>query len=282
MSEPPIDRRTFLSATAGAAVAGSLARDCEAARPRSASRKKGFCTVVRDDQKWLERITALDAKWFYSWGKNKPSGVPEGVEFCPMIWGAWEGTVENDVAKLTKAIEAGEVERVMGFNEPDQHDQSDLSVERVVELWPLLMELDVPLASPGCVHPDRDWMKQFMAEADKRDYRVDYVCVHSYGGTSVDAFMHRMEKVHKMYDRPLWLTEFAVGDWKARKVEENRHSAKKVRAFMRELLPQLEKADFIDRYAWFSASPNNRALGTSALFDDDGELTQLGRIYRAA
>jgi hypothetical protein len=38
----------------------------------------------------------------------------------------------------------------------------------------------------------------------------------------------------------------------------------------------------VERYAWFPAKPDSRALGTSALFDADGKLTRLGECYRDA
>ncbi|MEM6330838.1 MAG: glycosyl hydrolase [Planctomycetota bacterium] len=280
---PNPDRRDFLTAAAAAAVVGTVPGISLAAPRRGrASRKKGFCTVVRDDGKWLKRITALKAKWFYSWGHTLPEGLPKRVEFCPMVWGAWGDSLTRDVAKLSKQIANDQIKNVMAFNEPDQHDQSNLSVERVLELWPKFMELEAPLASPGCVHPDREWMQQFMAGVKKRGYRVDYVCVHSYGGANAAAFMNRMQKVYKMYDRPLWITEFAVGDWKAKRVEDNRHSPQRVAEFMYKLLPAMERADFIDRYAWFSASQESAALGTSALFDKQGGLTPLGELYASA
>jgi hypothetical protein len=48
---------------------------------------------------------------------------------------------------------------------------------------------------------------------------------------------------------------------------------------MKEVLIALEELDFVERYAWFPAKPDNRALGTSALFDEEGNLTELGKIY---
>jgi len=144
------------------------------------------------------------------------------------------------------------------------------------------MEVGVPLLSPACAHPDREWMKQFMDEIDKRGYRVDFVGVHSYGGPSAEGLMTRLEKVYQMFGRPVWITEFAVGDWNAKSASENKHRPEKVAKFMREVLPALESAAFVDRYSWFSASQDSKPLGTSALFDDQGELTPLGELYRSA
>lgn len=49
---------------------------------------------------------------------------------------------------------------------------------------------------------------------------------------------------------------------------------------MEEVLPQLDKLDFVERYAWFPSKTDNKALGTSALFNPAGKLTRLGECYR--
>ncbi len=197
-----------------------------------------------------------------------------------MIWGGFENSVEKKCKAIAELIAGDNVKHVMGFNEPDKHNQSNLSVEQAIQWWPHLMELDVPLVSPGCVHPDCQWMRDFMAQVDRRKYRVDFVSVHSYAGPSANWLMQSLKEVHEMYGRPLWITEFAVGDWQAPTAQENRFSPERIAQFMGEVLPALDKASFVDRYAWFSASPASAALGTSALFDDNGDLTPLGNIYR--
>jgi hypothetical protein len=125
-------------------------------------------------------------------------------------------------------------------------------------------------------------MIEFMKGVKKKKLQVDFVCVHSYGGPSPEALVKRLEKVHKMYDRPIWITEFGVGDWDAASVEENRHSPEVVLRFMEKILPMLEKLDFIERYAWFPADLDSPPLGTSALWDMEGKLTPLGECYRDA
>lgn len=276
------DRRRFLRIViAGLPVIGLSAAGHAAEPSGRASLKKGFCVTAREESRWQEKLAALNVKWFYSWGSNKPAGIPAGVEFVPMVWGGFN---PDENARLQQLAEQGKDEEVrflMGFNEPDQHDQSNLSVEQAIRLWPHLESTGLPLCSPGCVHPDRQWMIDFMSQAEERGLRVDYVCVHSYGGPSPRHLVDRLRKVHEMYGRPIWITEFAVGDWQARQVSENRHSPRQVAAFMKEVVPMLEELEFVHRYAWFSASPDNPALGTSALFDEDGRLTDLGRLYRS-
>ena len=41
----------------------------------------------------------------------------------------------------------------------------------------------------------------------------------------------------------------------------------------------LEARSYVERYSWKTRSTSDAALGTSALFNDDGSLTELGLIY---
>jgi len=164
-------------------------------------------------------------------------------------------------------------------NEPDGKKQANLSVERALEAWPYLMQTGRRLGSPAAVHADGAWMREFMTQAEARGYRVDFVCVHWYGGANAQSLVNRLRRIHEMYGRPIWLTEFAVADWQAESVEQNRHKPEAVLRFMKEILPQLDALDFVERYAWFSASEKDKALGNSALFKEDGSLTELGRCY---
>ncbi|MDX1682717.1 MAG: glycosyl hydrolase, partial [Phycisphaeraceae bacterium] len=126
------------------------------------------------------------------------------------------------------------------------------------------------------------WMRDFMAEVGKRDLRVDTIGVHWYGGTSARHFKERMRKIYETYgERPLMITEFAPADWRAKSVEKNRHSPAKVLAFMKEVLPWMERQDWIAGYAWFPFPIDRPQGASSALFFPDGTLTACGRFYRS-
>lgn len=277
-----ITRREFGSLLAGAAGAAAVAPAWASPEPPATGGKRGCCFVTRDSR-WRDRVEQLDPSWMYTWGSKRPEGLSERIDFTPMIWGAAsDERFARFLERMKTEVAAGTVRHLMGFNEPDQSKQSNMTVERAVEMWPGLMELGVPLVSPGCVHPDREWMRDFMEEVEKRGLRVDAIAVHSYGGPSADHLLRRLESVSQEYGRPLWITEFAVGDWTAKSPEEHKHPPRRVARFMREVLPALNAADFVARYAWFSASPNSKALGTSALFDEQGALSPLGEIYANA
>ena len=247
-----------------------------------ASTKKGIGISLREDEQWLQKIETLRVPWFYTWGHREPAAKPNHVEFVPMIWGRPGKKALEALEKMVPASDgpSSSSKYLLGFNEPDEHSQSNLTVGEALNLWPRLMRANVPLGSPGCVHADRQWMKDFMQGAQERELRVDFVCVHTYGPPDVAGLVNRLREIHQLYERPIWITEMAVGDWESKSVDTHRFPPERIATFMRELLPQLEELDFVHRYAWFSAKASNRALGTSALFDGDGKLTPLGEIYR--
>jgi hypothetical protein len=242
--------------------------------------KKGYDTVVKPGGDWLARVQALHAGWFYSWGGDVPPNLPLDIEFVPMIWGFY-GNSSRDY--LRKRLPAGSATPnsapLLGFNEPDGKDQANLPVEKALDAWPTLMETGRRLGSPAAVHADGPWMQAFMAEARKRKYRVDFITVHSYMGPNVNGLMGYLDRIHRLYNLPIWITEFAVADWSAKTPETNRFTAPQVEQFMRGVLPALERTPYIERYAWFSFGQKDAAGSPSALFDAQGKLTPLGEIY---
>lgn len=245
--------------------------------------KKGVCFTLqqKDLQKNLARINALKAEWNYSWNSYLVKDQPKGVEFIPMTWGAFSLPPQDLYNRLAPLIKKGKIKRLLSFNEPDGKEQANMSVEKVLELWPALEKLNIPLGSPGAVHPDKEWMQTFMKGVQEKNYRVDYICVHHYGGTSVQGFLNKLKRVYEMYKRPILITEFAVADWKARTPTENCHTDEQVQAFMKEILPALDKLPYVYGYAWFSFNRTSAPGTSSALFEEDGSLTPLGEIYAA-
>lgn len=270
-----INRRQFLriAAVAGLAVQSGCARFVNSAT--QSSRKKGLGLTTKTDE-WRRKLESIRPQWTYSWGSAKPESTPGGVEFVPMVWGY--RNPENFLSDLTNVKSSGS-RSVLCFNEPDGKKQGNVSVDAAIKAWPALMESGLRLGSPACVHPDNAWMVEFMKRAAALNYRVDFVCVHSYGGPNVAELVKKLTQTHERYGKPLWITEFAVGDWKAKSVAEHRNPAANVLAFMKECLPALDELNFLERYAWFSAAITSAPLGTSALFNPDNSLTPLGEFY---
>ena len=263
--------------------------------------KKGICFTLRkkgEKGSWVDnipRINATRSYWNYSWGSSRVDAQPENIEFIPMTWGAWgkDGFAKTLQRDVVPQIQSGKAKRLLGFNEPDKKEQANMPYTEALKYWPMLEQLGIPLCSPACANPLSDvddstqgvrgtWMRDFMREADKRNYRMDYIGVHWYGGTSPRSFKERMIEVYEAYGRrPLLISEFAVADWGAKSIEQNSHSKESVLKFMKDVLPWMEKQNWIAGYAWFSFGINEAVGTSSTLFDRDGNLTTLGRFYQS-
>jgi len=269
-------RRSFMRASAGAMAAFSSESLLAQTRGKQKG-KKGLSIKAKND-KAKKVISDLHADWFYAWGGKRPGGVDEKIKFTPMIFTYWGE--DQKIAKIGRLTKEAGGKNLLGYNEPDRENQGNVTMKRAIKGWKALQETGLRLGSPACVHPDGEWMKEFMAQAKKEKLKVDFVCLHSYGGTSSKAFLQRLEKVRKMYGKPIWITEFACGDWNAKSPEQNKHHPDKVLKFMETVFPALDRLDYIERYAWFPAGQKSNALGTSALYDSNFKLTKLGKFFR--
>lgn len=245
--------------------------------------KKGAAFTLRGEGcqgSWaqnLPRVLSLHPYWNYSWGIQRLSQdlQPKSINFLPMIWGYNEEAIE---AVLT-TIKAQSPTLVLTFNEPDNIKQSNIPVETALQVWPKLEGLQIALVSPSCVNAKGDWMSTFMKEAKARNLRIDVIGFHDYGGGNARFFKELLEDIRDRYRRPILITEFAVADWKAKTPSENKHKPKDVLKFMQGVLPWLEKQDWIVGYSWFSFDKRSAAGTSSALFEHDGSLTELGAYY---
>jgi hypothetical protein len=239
--------------------------------------KKGVA-FTNKTKAWSHKTSELTANWMYSWGNVLADEIPENVEYVPMFWGKSSVTDEN-IDRIKGLIAEGKVKYVLGFNEPDGSTQANMSVPEAIALWPKLEELGVPLGSPATVGYGNEWMKDFMQQADALGLRVDFISLHSYGGANALNFVNILKQAHELYNRPIWVTEFAVADWNATKPENNRYTEAEVIQFMQDATTAMNSIDWVERYAWFDGS--NAALATSSLFDDEAVITTLGEVYAA-
>ncbi len=263
--------------------------------------KKGICFTLRQKDKdgsWeknIPKIQAIRPYWNYSWDTELIEQQPTNISFMPMVWGAWEeDKLQERLNKhIVPKIKSDDVHQVLGFNEPDKLEQANMTYTEALTYWPTLEALGVPLCSPSCANALSDvddstqgvrgtWMRDFMKAADKRGYRIDYIGVHWYGGPSPTAFKQRMIDIYKMYgQRPLLITEFALADWSAKTPGENSITQEDVLAFMQNVLPWMERQNWIAGYAWFSFEIDDPNGSSSALFDGDGNLTASGQFYQS-
>ena len=198
-----------------------------------------------------------------------------------MIWGANAAT--NNIAQYIQSlVDSNDITHLLGFNEPDLVSQANMSVNEVVEAWSRLEYTGAVLGSPVTAAPLNSWMTEFMAVASEENLDIDFIAVHWYGPPNPSNFINKINEVFEQYQKPIWITEFAVRDPNATTLENNQYSPEQVLAFMETVLPQLEEMAFVHRYAWFSTSTSNQnyaKTATSVLIDDDNQITPLGEFY---
>lgn len=241
----------------------------------AASAKKGV-NAADDPGPAGVALSALGARWYYTWASDR-RGIQSSAEFVPMIWGA--GSVTD--AELNAARANGT--QLLGFNEPDMPGQANMSVERALDLWPRLQGTGLRLGAPAVAYGGDvagGWLDRFMAGARARNLRVDFIPIHWYGQDFSSAATGHLEgylrNVHARYGKPIWLTEYALIDWRSGRAVYP--TEQQQNAFITASTRMLDGLSFVERYAWFTlstrTSPTGLSTGTS--------LTSAGHTYRTA
>ena len=228
-----------------------------------ASVKKG-CVLGTSDHQIVSKIQSVNPKWYYTWDVSPVPGL-ESLPFVPMVWGS------KSVSKLS-----GSHPVVLGFNEPDGSTQSNMTPSLALALWSEVTNLGTKIGSPataGNPTTPGSWLEQFMDAFPQ----VDFVCVHWYAPPNSASFLKEIDAIHAKYNKPIWVTEFAVADWSGK--FPGGFSVSLVETFMKEACAGLDARPFVEKYTWKTRTTEDANMGTSALFNDDGSLTALGQVY---
>jgi len=248
--------------------------------PKPLAGKKGVCLLLREPPRPgnylvnMPKVRALQAHWNYAWSPVQAPNQPSDMDFLPMMWGANEARMQALVEQDWTSFP-----RFLGYNEPDQAQQSNVPVDVAIERWKYLEALDVPLVSPSAAHPLREWFASFMERVEDECLRVDVIGAHWYGPPHINDLKHKMTELYNLYQRPILLTEFAVADWQAKTVSDNRYSPEVVLTFLQEAIEWLEDTEWMEGYAWFNFGLDRPQGWSSALIDNAGNLTALGEYY---
>ena len=281
----PVKAATMLTAAGAllavgttAALAGSATRTSATSAPAASHARKGagawaFSGVHR-------ALIKSGVNWYYTWGPDHHGiASPRGVSFVPMIWGA------GSVTTATLGQVKHEGRYLLGFNEPDNAGQANMTVARALKLWPRLMSTGMRLGSPAVATgaaTSGGWLDRFMRGAAARHYRVNFITVHWYGGDFVTSravaeLKSYLKAIHSRYHRPLWLTEFALIRFGA---QTTFPSARQQAAFVTAATSMLRRLPYVQRYAWF-ALPATSGDGTAGLFHPGAVATRAGSAFEA-
>ena len=145
--------------------------------------KRGLCWPVENKLDDPTRFTRPGSQisWLYNWSPHPTKNHPN-LPFIPMQWNA------GGIKDLHANVERAGVRTVLAFNEPELHDQANMSAEHAAEQWMLhfepLRKKGVRCGSPGISSAGHavQWMRDFLGRIRGRGSDVDFWCLHWYGG----------------------------------------------------------------------------------------------------
>jgi hypothetical protein len=245
--------------------------------------KKGVAFNTSYKASWPERFEALKPFWHYSWNWEYSSSYPEGVQFVPMVWGKSNAT-QDRISYLNNLAADEKISHVLTFNEPDLEGQANLTVDEAISYWSLFETLHVSISSPATSAPLNAWMLEFMEKATAQGLRIDFIPIHIYHKNTAQKFLDLVAEVYQRFQKPIWITEFALKDPMATVNQPNRYSEQEALDFMKAVLEGLEALPYVHRYAWFdpnASHPNYPKVAVSDLITETNQLTSLGAFYAA-
>ncbi|KAF7966055.1 hypothetical protein HWV62_40244 [Athelia sp. TMB] len=216
------------------------------AAPQAEARKSfPFSTKKGLSYNTASYTNAFNLAWAYNWGENPNAdtgtaadtgSLRPGVEFTPMLWGS---DATNWTVAADAAIAAG-AKHLLGFNEPDNAGQSNITPATAAQLWIEHMEPyagKVKLVGPAVTNGGGvQWLQQFLGNCT--ECTIDAIAMHWYDSAT-----------------------FAGSGTVAQQ-----------QSFFSYILPWMETQRFIERYAGFGDF-------SGTYVNDDGSLTDLGRTY---
>lgn len=272
-----MERRQFLTLPLAAlAVPGLIAAGAGSAQAATPVRALKGVSNGGSDAVSFRQIKGLNPDWYYTWQHTR---TYTGIPFVPMIKDARRLLQQDALGFVNRELSQTKTGNLLGFNEPDHPEQANMSVDEAVQLWPLLQTTKLRLGSPATVGPTSPWLDKFMLRVKREKLRVDFMTMHCYAWPKSDSFLRKVAELHEKYERPVWVTEYAVADWNASKTRRNEYSRKQVETFMRETVAGMRKMPYVERFAWKNRPINDLQMGTSSLFNLDGTTTSTGKLY---
>lgn len=212
--------------------------------------------------------------WAYDWAIGSENEIDYG-QYYPMQWGnmssatagilryqpTWYGRANNTIA--------------LGFNEPDNSDQSNISAETAIYQWPRMQRMRLPLGGPAPDGLDNTWRQTFEALAAEQGLHTDYMIMHEYeplgaNTGSPSTLFNRIEDLYNTYGKPIMLTEFAVRDFAGDKTTWSRNHNYN---WLAEFMWRAESVDYLKGWSVFEFGSGG---GDPATTDgNSGNLTDM-------
>jgi len=223
----------------------------------------GWCDFVPKVVNAFSENQVPTFSWWYSWAtipyeqycatkfRNMQLRLQtNGVEYVPMQWG--RDDIDLLESKLQQLTDWGiHMSTLLGFNEPDESSQSNMTAQEAAALWPKLeraaRKYNLRLSSPAPGGTQNAFMEAFVSSCNKiycieaefggtgtqcmakdqtdckscagkpiydRGCHYDIVALHPYPGRDCKAstVKYLVDQLKK-FGRPLWVTEVGCGAW---------------------------------------------------------------------
>lgn len=253
--------------------------------------KKGWVGSIDKNQpeglKYVrEQCDKTESTWFYNWSPtttwtDNPAVTSPNCnqEFVPHKWG-----VGGNLNEMLSAVNAP---NLLGYNEPDDANQANVSVETALKDWPSLMQTGLRLGSPAIAKSNNPsaWLYRFMDECNKKNYRVDFIAIHCYwGGKTPQEWYNELKAIYDKTKRPIWITEWNNGANWTKEPWPSGDAAKRAKQLndLTGILEVMDTTSFIERYSIYNWVEEYRAIiefGSSN--PNRGKLTPAGEYYAA-
>ena len=217
------------------------------------------------------QLAALGATWCYNWGTSPKASDCNDPLFVPMVWGG------GDVAGAIKAIGDAGYKTVLGFNEPNKTDQSNMTVDAAIALWPTLTSNpNIRVSSPAVSDDGRAWLESFMTQVKAKGLRVDFIAMHWYGWNAGSCTSGQLEGAINWASKwglPVWITEFGC-------MGSSNPDEQTLITFFNNSIAMLKNHPLVERYAWYPWNTYNDLYraNASGVF----VITSLGTAFVAA
>jgi hypothetical protein len=227
-----------------------------------------------DEQSAVPQYFTGKAKYYYTWSPHRVASAPSSVKFCPMLWG------DHQISDFTSLVVPGYADCVLGMNEPQQHDQSNMDVAHGVYLWntyigPLASQGYSILGSPAPTSaPDGlVWVQQFL---DQVGVKPNVICIHWYDV----GFPKFQEYVTNFWSqtgqRTIWVTEFACQNFNG----GAQCNEGEVWSFVQQATAWMDQTEWIGGYAPFGFMRDMVGVNElNSLMNDDFSPTALGHFF---
>ncbi len=186
--------------------------------------------------------------WAYRWTYSQEDDLEHG-QYMPMQWGGFGSSTAEILRYQPDWYGRANQTTMMGFNEPDNGDQSNIEEETAAYQWPRFERMRLPLLGPA---PDKykgTWRVAYESLAEEQGLRSEYMAMHWYSisgasSGSPSTLINNMQTLYDLYGKPIWLTEFSTRDFVGDKTTWSRnHNYNFLAEFMwrAESLPWLKK-----------------------------------------